>query len=116
MIARILISLIEANLAAGAAVLFVLAVRKAVRARFGARAAYALWLAPLAAAAAVLLPHPQIATPISPMVLSAQTAAANVAEAFTVQAPAGAQAAGPDAAALLFGLWLVGALAAAALV
>ena len=116
MIAAILMGLLKANLAAGAGVLLVLAARRIVRARFGARAAYALWLAPLAAAAAVLFPHPPIATPISPMMLSAQTAAANVAETFTAQAPAAAQAAGPDLATVAFGLWLAGALAVAALV
>lgn len=116
MIGTILVALLKANLAAGAGVLLVLAARRFVRAWFGARAAYALWLAPLATAVAVLLPHPQIATPISPMVLSAQTAVANVAETFTAQAPAAAQAAGPDVATGAFGLWLAGALAAAALV
>ncbi len=117
MIAAILSGLLQANLAAGAAVLLVLAARRIVRAWFGARAAYALWLAPLAAAAAVLLPHPQIATPIGPIVARAETAASSMAEAFTVEAPAAAaQANTPDAATLTFGLWLAGALAAAALV
>jgi beta-lactamase regulating signal transducer with metallopeptidase domain len=116
MIGAILLGLAKANLAAGAAVLAVLAVRKLARVRFGARAAYALWLAPLAAAAAVLLPHPPGAAPISPMVLSARTAMADAAEEFVAQAPAIAQGADIEIAPLLFSLWLVGALAAAGLV
>jgi beta-lactamase regulating signal transducer with metallopeptidase domain len=112
----ILMGLLKANLAAGAAVLFVLAVRKLVRSRFGARAAYALWLAPLAAAAAVLLPHPQLVTPMSPMVRSAETAAISMADEFVAQAPARAQTGWPDALTLLFAAWLAGTLAAGALV
>ena len=112
----VLTGLAKANLAAGAAVLVVLILRKPVRAWFGARAAYVLWLAPLAAAAAVLLPHPQIATPIGPMVLRAETAAASVADEFTVQAPDAARASGPDVQSLLFAAWLAGALAAGGLV
>jgi beta-lactamase regulating signal transducer with metallopeptidase domain len=117
MIAVVLMGLLKANLAAGVAVLAVLAARKVVRARFGARAAYALWLAPLVAAAAVLLPHPQMVTPIGPIVLSAETAAAaEMADVFVVQAPAALRAPGPDAATLLFAAWLTGALALGGLV
>jgi TonB family protein len=116
MIAAILVGLLKANLTAGAAVLLVLAVRKLVRPWFGARAAYALWLAPLVAAATVLLPHPQLATPMSPIVLSAETAAISVADEFVAQAPVVAQAGWPDALTLLFAAWLVGTLAAGALV
>ena len=47
MIVGLLVGLAKANLAMGAAVLAVLALRGQVRPRFGARAAYALWLAPL---------------------------------------------------------------------
>ena len=119
MIAALLLGLAKANLAAGAAVLAVLAARRIVRMRFGARAAYALWLAPLAAAAAVLVPHPQLATPMSPMMLSAETAAAGAVDAIAAQAPASARAAGPDqlygAGGLLVAGWLAGALAAGAL-
>ncbi|HZZ67469.1 MAG TPA: TonB family protein [Phenylobacterium sp.] len=112
MIATILIGLLKANLAAGVAVLLVLAVRGLVRRRFGARAAYALWLAPLAAAAAVLAPHPQIATPMSPIILGAESAA----DAFVAQAPQAARNAGPDIVSLLFAAWLAGTLGTAALV
>ena len=58
MIATVLIDLLKANLAAAMAVLVVALLRKPVRARLGARAAYGLWLAPLLAAIAVLAPHP----------------------------------------------------------
>jgi TonB family protein len=116
MIAAVLFGLLKANLAAAAAVLVVLVLRKAVRTWFGARAAYVLWLAPLAAAAAVLLPHPQLTTPIGPMVQRAATAAASVADEFTVQAPAVGYPAGQDALGLLFAAWLIGALAAGGLV
>jgi beta-lactamase regulating signal transducer with metallopeptidase domain len=112
----ILIGLLKANLAAGAAVLAVLAVRRLVRGRFGARAAYALWLAPLAAAAAVSLPHPALLTPMSPMVVSAEAVAADAADVLVVRAPAVARVAAPDAQTLLFAGWLLGALAAGGLV
>lgn len=114
MIPAILLGLLKVNLAAGAAVLAVLAVRRIVRMRFGARAGYALWLAPLAAAAAVLVPHPQLATPMSPIVLSAETAAVGAVDAFVAQAPASAKA-GPDVGALLLTAWLAGALGVGAL-
>ncbi|MGZ6020739.1 MAG: TonB family protein [Phenylobacterium sp.] len=110
-----LLDLAKANLAAGVAVLAVLALRGLVRRSFGARAAYALWLAPLAAAAAVLAPHPRIVTPMSPMVFRAEAAASTMAEAFTVQAPAQAERMGLDVAPLLFAAWLGGTLALAAL-
>jgi TonB family protein len=104
--------LLKANLTAGATVLLVLAVRGLVRRCFGAQAAYALWLAPLMAVAAVLAPHPQIATPMSPIMLGAESAA----DAFVAQAPQAARDAGPDIASLLFAAWLAGTLGTAALV
>jgi len=107
MIADILTGVAAANLAAGAAVLAVLGLRSPVRGAFGARAAYALWLAPLAAGLAVLAPHPQVVTPITPIVLRATQAANAVA----TQAPHG----GPVLALLLLALWLTGAAAAAVL-
>jgi beta-lactamase regulating signal transducer with metallopeptidase domain len=114
-IAAILLGLIKANLAAGAAVLAVLALRRLVRPRFGARAAYALWLAPLAAAAAVLLPHPPVSASTSPVLLSAQAAAADVADAFVAQAPA-AVGVSVEVPALIFVVWVAGALGMATLV
>jgi beta-lactamase regulating signal transducer with metallopeptidase domain len=110
MISEILIDLLKANLAAGAAILVVLAIRGLMRPRFGAQASYLLWFAPLAAGLAVLAPHPAARTVIAPI---AQSAALAV-DAFVAAAPAAARA-GPDVAIVLFGLWLAGALAAAIL-
>jgi beta-lactamase regulating signal transducer with metallopeptidase domain len=110
MIGLILTGLLKANLAAGLGVLVVLALRTAMRPRFGAGAAYLMWLAPLAAGLAVLAPHPAVRTAMTPMV---QTATAAV-EAFVATAPAQAPA-GPDLASLAFGLWIVGVAATAGL-
>jgi beta-lactamase regulating signal transducer with metallopeptidase domain len=107
MIGAILMGLVKANLAAGAVILPVLGLRGLVRPRFGALAAYLLWLAPLAAGLAVLAPHPA-ARVLAPMVSSAATAV----EAFAATAPA--SLAGPDWASLAFALWVAGALAAGA--
>jgi TonB family protein len=113
MIGAVLLGLLKANLAAAAAVLLVAAIRKAARRRFGARAAYALWLAPLLAALAVLLPHPlaQVAASsaaVAPMVAQAE---AMTDEFVAVAAPSR----GPDIPALLLGLWIAGAAAMAGL-
>ena len=116
MMGVILMGLLKANLAGAAAVVAVLAIRKLVRPRFGARAAYALWLAPLIAAAAVLMPHPPSAAPASPVVRSAQAAVTDMADVIVAQAPAAARHADLDLTSLLFGIWLAGALAAAGLV
>lgn len=53
---RILEALVQANIAAALAILFVLLLRSPVRTIFGSRAAYALWLIPLLAAAATFIP------------------------------------------------------------
>ncbi|MBS0335210.1 MAG: hypothetical protein JSS35_20770 [Proteobacteria bacterium] len=114
MIAAVLIGLAKANLAAGAAVLLALALRRAVRGRFGARAAYALWLAPLFAAAAALAPHPAMKAPRASALATAPFVAQ--AEAMTGEfVAAAAPASGPDLGALLLAAWLAGGLAAAAL-
>ncbi|THD55407.1 M56 family metallopeptidase [Phenylobacterium sp.] len=113
MIAAILLGLLKANLAAAAAVVLGLALRKAVRGRLGARAAYALWLAPVLAAGAVLLPHPaaKVSEPppiVAPMVLQAEA----VTDEFVAAAT---QRSGPDIPALLLAAWIAGGLAAAGL-
>lgn len=110
MIETILASLIRANLAAGAAILVVLAIRKLVRPRFGARAAYALWLAPLAAGLAALPPHTVTPSLITPVVQSA------VVSADEFVAAAGPAASGPDVASLTLAIWLAGLAAAVLLV
>src|SRR5690242_12076445 len=105
MIGELMGGLLRANLAAAAAIVVVLAVRRLARARFGARAAYLLWLAPPLAAAAALIPHAPPATPLAPLV----TGAAIEVQAFVAQAaPAPA---GPDVAWVAFALWLLGVAA-----
>lgn len=56
---RALDELLRANIAAGLAILLVLAIRRPVRSAFGARIAYGLWLLPPLIAAASLLPLPR---------------------------------------------------------
>ena len=114
MIGELLAGLIRANLALAAAVVAVLAMRGLVRPRFGAQAAYGLWLAPLAAALAAAPVHPAPPTPIVPALASA----AGTAEAFVAQAAQAAPAmpaAGPSLAALAVLAWALGAAGAAAL-
>jgi len=103
----VLAALLRANLAASVAILLVWAIRKPVRERFGAQAAYALWLIPLLAALAGFAPRPQAGTAIDPIVLTATTAGARLA--------APVLNANPSLPGLLLAIWLVGALAATAL-
>ncbi|HEY8004272.1 MAG TPA: TonB family protein [Phenylobacterium sp.] len=108
MIESVLAGLLKANVATGAAVLLALALRRPVRAQFGARAAYALWIAPLAAGLAVLAARPSGAALIAPIVLRATAAV----ETVTARAPRPAE----DLWPALLALWLAGALAALVLV
>ncbi|MGD2131568.1 MAG: M56 family metallopeptidase [Maricaulaceae bacterium] len=68
MIADILSALLSFNIALGAGVLVVVALRVPARRLFGARLAYMLWLVPLAAGVAALLPARPVAalSPIAP--------------------------------------------------
>jgi len=104
MTATILLDLLKANLAAGVAVLAVLAIRSPVRPRFGAQAAYLLWIAPLAAGLAALVPHPAARTMMAPVVASASAAVSE----FVATAPAAVTRAGPDLASLALALWGLG--------
>lgn len=63
MISDVIAFLLEANLALAVAVLLVLALRKPVRAAFGARSAYALWLIVPLAILALLIPARTIVLP-----------------------------------------------------
>jgi beta-lactamase regulating signal transducer with metallopeptidase domain/lipopolysaccharide export system protein LptA len=107
-------ALLKINLASGAAILAVVALRKLARTRFGARLAYGLWLLPVLAGAAVLLPARQVvvvqpAAPIAAVSL-------RIGQAFGSPPPAHAVAAAPtglDGSALLVALWLAGAAGAA---
>ena len=107
--ADILGGLLRMNLAAGAAILAVVALRKMVRSRFGARVAYGLWLLPVLAGVAILSPARQIfvVESAAPAVVTAPSVHQ------TVQASPSEAAMGLDPSVLLVGLWLVGALAAA---
>jgi TonB family protein len=102
MSALLLAALLRANLAAGAAVLLILVLRRPVRHRFGALAAYALWLVAPICAAASLLPveaPPEALAPVVRLVSAATTAAT----------PLVRQA--PDLAAILVVAWLAGVTA-----
>jgi TonB family protein len=114
MISELMSGLLKANLAAAVAIVVVLLARRAVRARFGARAAYALWAAPLIAGVAILMPHPARQAPMPPMMAQA-VAVADVFDATATLAELAPAKRGPDAAEIAFGLWLVGALTAAGL-
>ncbi len=103
---ELLQGLIEATLAGSAAAVLVLALRRPMRAAFGAQVAYALWLLPALAMLATLLP-------------AATVVAARLPVAPALVLPAGAaMAAAPvphdiDIAAGLLVLWVVGALVGA---
>ena len=58
--AEVLGAVLRMNLAAGVAILGVIALRKLFRPRFGARLAYGLWLLPVLAGAAALSPARQV--------------------------------------------------------
>ncbi len=104
---ELLQGLIEATLAGSAAVLLVLALRRPMRAAFGAQVAYALWLLPALAMLATLLPAATVELarlPAEPgLVLPADVAVT-----------AAAVQPGLDTATLLLVLWGIGALAGAA--
>ena len=101
MSALILAALLRANLAACAAILVILVLRRPLRRRFGAFAAYALWLvAPICVAASFLPAHApsQVLAPVELLVGAAATGAA----------PLVRQA--PDIGAILVAAWLAGAV------
>jgi beta-lactamase regulating signal transducer with metallopeptidase domain len=107
-IASLMIGLVKTNLAAAAAILVVLVLRRPIRTRFGARAAYALWMAPLLAAVAANLPHPAAASFVAPVVPSVGVTADGV----IAQAPAGFAT---DWSVVFMAAWVAGAFAMAAL-
>jgi TonB family protein len=107
MIVDILTGLIRANLAAAAAILVVTMIRRPVRRAFGARAAYALWIAPVLIAFAGLAPQPAASTLAETVVLQAGAAAARSVQAGLTGAP--------DISAGLLAVWLAGAAAAGGL-
>jgi TonB family protein len=107
MIADALQTLGAANLALAAGVGAAAALRRPVRAAFGARAAYGLWALPIAAAAAIAAPHSGLHAGIAPFVATAGAAAGRMIPRAVAHASA--------LPALLAGGWAAGALAAAGL-
>lgn len=115
----LLTQLLQVNLAAVAAIVGVLLLRKSVRAGFGARIGYGLWLlVPLAAAASLAPPRPAAFLPVLPV---SPASAAPLVEAAEEGAAAlwtwGVEAAAPaglDPAGIVLGLWLAGVLLTAA--
>ncbi len=112
MASDLLLFLLKANLALAAAVLLVLALRRPVRAIFGARSAYALWLiAPLSILAllvparTVTLPAPKAAKPVA----VATQAPARAAPAPAIKPPPRPLRTLPIGESLL-GLWIAVAL------
>jgi beta-lactamase regulating signal transducer with metallopeptidase domain len=73
MTSDLLAFLLRANLALAAAVMLALVLRKPVRAAFGARAAYGLWLIAPLAVIAMLLPARVISVAAQPPVTIAST-------------------------------------------
>ncbi len=120
--AEFLHALLRVNLAAGGAILLVLLLRKIVRPRFGARLGYSLWLLPILAALAVLVPARQVlvAAPVLPAglpsaapsvaALSLETLPATVAGTLTA-API-ETGASLDLNLLILALWFAGAVGA----
>lgn len=103
---ELLQGLIEATLAGSAAAALVLALRRPMRAAFGAQVAYALWL---------LLPLAMLATllPAATVVMERMPSAPALVLPADIAVTAAAVQPGLDIAALLLVLWLGGALLAA---
>lgn len=116
--AEILSLAVRAALAASAAICAVVAVRKPLRIAFGAHVSYASWLLVPAAAAAsfvprrVVLPAPLAPASISqaPLFDLSATAAVPLESAPTLAASL------PSVSAILFAIWITGALASLAMV
>lgn len=109
MASELLFPLLKLNLAACAAILAVMASRTAMRNWFGARVAYALWLAVPVAVAAVLLPSREIVVDAA---ASAPTVVSQVAVAkawLAAPLPVDAQL---DPSMLIMDAWLAGVLLA----
>src|SRR5262245_50487136 len=110
----ILSTLLAANIAASAAILAVIVIRKPVRQMIGARLAYWLWLIPVLAGLATLLPAreagvvPAPAVPIQPIA----EATLNFATGWTGPQVVSAAPIRPafDLVSLLLAIWAAGAL------
>jgi len=101
--ADLLHALIASSATSSVALIAVLVLRGAVRRRFGARLAYALWAIVPCAAAAVLLPAPRMVPTPAPATVVVRWVGAAVAAVPTA----------PDGSAWLLGVWIAGACATA---
>lgn len=101
--ADVVSALVRASLALSAAILLVMALRIPTRRLFGAETAYSLWLIPLLATLASILPARAVL--FWPMLLSLQTVT-DIDTALVDQ-----PAPGEDHSGLIAGLWAAGALA-----
>jgi beta-lactamase regulating signal transducer with metallopeptidase domain/lipopolysaccharide export system protein LptA len=116
--AEVLGELWRVNLAGGAGILGVIALRKMARTRFGARLAYGLWLLPVLAGATAMAPARQV-TVVMPSPAAASASIARVHQTFLtapaapVPAPGQAPVAAMDPMAALVALWLAGAAGSA---
>lgn len=108
MIEDILGGLVRLNLAIALPLLAVFALRKPVRKLFGARAAYLLWIAPVLAGVAALVP------PASPTAFLTAPTIELVATAARDAVQAGVHAA-PGVPGVVFNAWVMGVAAALAL-
>ena len=103
--------LVDGSLAASAALLLVLALRRPLRRAFGAQVAYAAWaLVPLALLAAAL-PRPEVARMLAPELVALHPGLLVTAAPDALPDPV--EGAGVDWMPALAGLWLVGAVLAA---
>ncbi len=89
MAADFLLGLVSANLAASAAIVLVLILRDPVRRIAGARLAYWLWLTPVAAGIAVLLPALPANAPVAVTLRPVMQGALDTAAAWAVPAVPG---------------------------
>lgn len=107
---EVLALLARVNLAAAAAIVLAVALRKIVRPHFGARLAYRLWLLPVLAAAAVLAPARAVIVAVAPP-------SADVLPFFEGALPASRPViiapAGLETQTLVVALWLAGVAIAA---
>ena len=108
MAADFLALLIRLNLAAGLAILCVMALRVPARRLFGPACAYALWLSVPLASAAALLPA-RTTSPLAPPGLPIDTIARMATDWTVPAAPLTAAPATIDMALMLLALWLAGA-------
>jgi beta-lactamase regulating signal transducer with metallopeptidase domain/biopolymer transport protein ExbD len=114
---ELLSTLLAANIAASAAIVLVMLIRKPVRQMIGARLSYWLWLIPVLAGLATLLPArdagtvPSPAAPIQPIA----EATVQFATAWTAPQAASPAQAGFDLALLIACLWAGGVFCSLAL-